>query len=180
MTKSRKISLFVIVVSILLVFTFVLSSCNVLSSKKYAQVRFQTQAGDNVAFSSVVVGPHIYVFAQGVEVPNADDYDQPANYRAACSTKSYMGISFSDFYGADTSDFGDGGRVIDVKCDGSSYWMMITINKTSPAYSPSKHIYVNGIQLTPGGDSSYNELIDSLVFDNYGLSKDKVNVIEYK
>ncbi len=165
-----------------------LSSCG--SYLAFGYVRYITVDTEAIVTTSYVNLTQIFVFKDASLKPNPDDYEQPFDYRMACSQNAFMEFTFSRFLGKEAIDGVDYLLIAKEKV----YYVTISIDKTGETnYSPDKQIYFNGVAVTIGGNTKNtqydSENLRSYLIDDYGLKQSNpygridqsiLNTFEYK
>lgn len=151
-----------------------LSSCG--SYLAFGYVRYITVDTEAIVTTSYVNLTQIYVFKDASLKPNPNDYEQPFDYRMACSEQSFMEFTFSRFLGKETIEDVDYLLIAKEKV----YYVSISIKKTGETnYSSEKQIYFNGVAVTIGGDTKNtqydSENLRSYLLDDYGLKQSNPN-----
>ena len=172
----------------LLMMVFTLSSCLGLMVTPFGYVAYKTSGSEFVYYSSSVYGTHVWVFEDESLFPNAEEYEQPADFRLACDRNAFMTISYKQILGA--SDINNVRfQLVELK---NWYCVDIIINKDSDSYSPNKNIYLNDEMLEKKlkedsiTDSQYSVFYH---FEDFGIKRSNydgtdhqeiVNYIEYR
>ena len=155
-----------------------------------AYVEFVAENEQVVVYTSHMSSayPHIFVYDIAADIPNADDFEQPADYRRACEENCALYISFKRNLGKDTVN---GRDVLTCDIDG---WqsMYVYVRKTSGLYAENKAFYLNGKKIVVSeyeNSSTYEgEYYMTFSIENMGLKRSNpngringvVNTIEYK
>ena len=150
-----------------------------------AMVKLKSDDGQVVVYTSHASSayPHIFLFESESDIPNSENYSQPADYRRACESSCVLYISFTENMGKYDAD----GEDVMICKLGKWNDMSVTLHKDNGVYSASKSFYINNVKLTESYKSEGNSYVilrfDDVVLNRSntnGVLKNIINLVEYK